>query len=854
MASLHKPRIPRKIKKSFLSGIDFIEIEEANRPFLVAERTNVIGSKKFRDLITQGQFEEGAEIARKQIKSGASIVDVCMSNPDSNELDDMNAFLPFLGRKVKAPIMIDSTDPVVMEAALKKIQGKAIINSINLENGEERFERIVPLVHAYGASLVVGTIDEDPHEGMGITAERKLQIAERSYRLLTEKFHISPEDIYFDPLVFPVGTGDEKYIQSSQFTLEALREIKKKFPGAKTILGVSNISFGLPPAGREVLNSVFLYHAVKAGLDTAIVNSEKLKRYPTISQEERELAENLLFHNRDSYDHALREFSQFYKEKKAEKSQVRQIEMEPEQRIIESLVEGSKEFIIEDLEKLRKDKNLKPLEIINGPLMAGMAEVGKLFNANQLIVAEVLQSAEVMKTAVSHLENYMEKGEQNNRGTMILATVKGDVHDIGKNLVEIILSNNGYRIIDLGIKVGPETLIEAYEKHKPQFIGLSGLLVKSAQQMVSTAEDLKRHNIDIPLLVGGAALSESFVRTKIAPAYDSTSIYAKDAMNGLEILNNLSNPETRGKTELFWKSNPESAHEESAFVSKSQSTRERKILSYNYGLKAPSDLKIHVLPGEGTNCSQLFEAAFKYINSGMLYKKHLGFRGSLKEAMAEGQDKYLELEKVVRAAQDMLLNDPAFCASAVYGFFRAASQNDQVVLLSSDGKNELARIPFPRQESGERLCASDFLAPLHSGLQDYMGLLVTSSGRGIHQKAEELKKAGSFLLSHTLQALALESAEGLAEWLHQKMRTMWGWPDPKDWTLDWLFQTKFQGIRLSFGYPACPELAHQKIFWDLLRPDEKINVKLTEGFMMDPEASVSALVFQHPDGKYFSVK
>ena len=467
-----------------VSGIDPLLYDDSMRPLFIGERTNVIGSRKFKQLIIDGKFEEAAEIARAQVKNGAHVIDICLANPDRDELEDMQNFMQEVVKKVKVPLVIDSTDERVIEEALKFSQGKAIINSINLEDGEERFDAVMPIVKKYGASVVVGTIDE---MGMAVDRARKLEVAERSYQLLTEKWGLAPEDIIFDPLVFPVGTGDEQYIGAAEETIEGIRVIKEKFPNALTVLGVSNVSFGLPPVGREVLNAVYLYHCTQAGLDYAIVNTEKLERYASIPEEEIKLANDLIFNTNDE---TLAKFTDFYRGKKKEKTVVN-LPATVEERLAYYIVEGTKEGLIPDLEEARKIFDT-PLDIINGPLMAGMSEVGRLFNDNQLIVAEVLQSAGVMKAAVAHLEQYMEKTDNSaGKGKMVLATVKGDVHDIGKNLVDIILSNNGYKVVDLGIKVTPAQLIEAIRAEQPDFVGLSGLLVKSAQQMVLTAQDFK---------------------------------------------------------------------------------------------------------------------------------------------------------------------------------------------------------------------------------------------------------------------------------------------------------------------------------------------------------------------------
>src|SRR4051794_15066356 len=522
-------------------------------------------------MIADEKWEEATDIARWQIRNGAHIVDVCLQSSDRDELNDIPPFYEKLIRKIKAPVMIDTTDRRSIELALTYCQGKSIINSVNLEDGEEKFELICPIARAYGAALVVGCIDEDPVQAQAFTRERKLAVAERSVQLLTTKYGIPPEDIVIDPLVFPCATGDENYIGGGVETIESIRLIKEKVPYVKTVLGISNISFGLPASAREVVNSVFLYYCTKAGLDLAIVNAEKLERFASIPEHERRLAENLLFNTPtvDSPDESLRTAPEDWRaqtqEQKAainqfhiaaiaehfrqagKREKVKAEDLPLAERLANYIIQGTRDGLVADLE-LKRAEGATPLEIINGPLMTGMNEVGRLFNNNELIVAEVLQSAEAMKAAVNHLEQFMEKADTAARGKVILATVKGDVHDIGKNLVEIILANNGYEVVNLGIKVPPDVLIQACLEHRPDAIGLSGLLVKSTQQMVITATDLKAAGILAPMLVGGAALSEKFTRTKIAPAYGEAVCYAKDAMTGLSLMNRLMDPAEREAT------------------------------------------------------------------------------------------------------------------------------------------------------------------------------------------------------------------------------------------------------------------------------------------------------------------
>ncbi|HMB55147.1 MAG TPA: homocysteine S-methyltransferase family protein, partial [Thermoanaerobaculia bacterium] len=497
----HTPRPVPDHHRALVSGLEAVELTEDNRPLLVGERTNVLGSRAFKQKIAEGDHEGAAEVGRAQVKAGAQILDVCLQDTERDELVDMDAFLERLTRLVKVPLMIDSTDPEVMARALVWCQGKSILNSINLEDGLERFDAVVPLARRFGAALVVGCIDET---GMAVSAERKLAVAQRSFDLLTGEYGMRPEDIWWDPLVFPCATGDETYIGSAAATIEGVRLLRETFPGTRTILGISNVSFGLPAAGREVLNSVFLYHATRAGLDAAIVNSQRLARYAEIPEEERRLCEELIYldpSDTAGSKEAIDRFAAHYRGVER-KPQAPARDLPVEERLSRGVVEGTKVGLEEALEEALGDPRWpEPLDVINGPLMTGMAEVGRLFNDNQLIVAEVLQSAEVMKAAVSWLEPHMERQESTSRGKVVLATVKGDVHDIGKNLVDIILTNNGYNVVNLGIKQPIASIVEAARIHNADAIGMSGLLVKSTVVMRENLEELTRERIDLPVML-----------------------------------------------------------------------------------------------------------------------------------------------------------------------------------------------------------------------------------------------------------------------------------------------------------------------------------------------------------------
>ena len=841
---------PRRLVESpdtRVSGIDALLIDDQIRPGIVGERTNVLGSRRFRRLINDGKFEEAAEIGRRQARNGAHILDVCLQDPDRDEAADIAQFLDLVTKKVKTPIMVDSTDPAVIELSLKRLQGKAIINSVNLEDGEERFQAVVPLARRYGAALVVGCIDDDKQQAQAVTRQRKLEVALRSARLLTENYGVPEEDLIFDPLVFPVGTGDVNYIGSGAETVEGVRLIKEALPRAKTILGISNVSFGLPAAGREVLNSVFLYHCVQAGLDLAIVNSEAMMRYAAIPEEERRLAEDLIWYQGED---PVAAFAAHFREKAPAATSEERLNLPLDQRLALAVVEGTKEGLAADLDEALQDRT--PLEIINGPLMDGMAEVGRQFNANQLIVAEVLQSAESMKFSVNHLEPYMERAESSLKGKVVLATVKGDVHDIGKNLVEIILSNNGYQVINLGIKIPPQDLIDAFRQHNPDIIGLSGLLVKSAQMMVETVRDFRQDGLAVPVLVGGAALSNRFTRLRIAPEYGGLVAYAPDAMTGLSLANTIQEADERAHLAAALDAETEAMLNDDARRAVAdgdgQDVPPAQVRRAGDGFTIPNppDLRLHVLSDYS------LEDIFGYINPQMLYVRHLGYKGRFAEDLAAGERAAVELRDSVRRVEDLVLARSDISANAIFKFFPCRSEGQSLLVYSADGSRVLERFRFGRQSQREGLCLADYVLPGPDGM-DYAGMFVTTIGPGVRDLAAQWIAEGQFLNAHILQALALESAEGFAELLHQQLRQMWGFGDPAGITPYELFRTQYQGRRFSFGYPACPRLEDQEQLFRLLEVSSHLDVELTEGYMMDPESSVSALVFHHPDAKYFNL-
>ncbi|MFN7925325.1 MAG: methionine synthase [Bryobacteraceae bacterium] len=864
MAEGRKPRqTPPLRHRAYYSGIELVEAEDSNRPLIVGERTNVIGSRLFKNLINEEKWDEAIEVARRQVKNGAHIVDVCLQQSEREEARDIPHFYSRLLKANKAPVMIDTTDPKAVELSLTYCQGKSIINSINLEDGEEKFEKMCPIAKSYGAALVVGCIDEDKVQAQAFTRERKLEIAKRSHDLLTMKYGIPPEDIVFDPLVFPCATGDENYIGGAVETIEGVRLVKENIPFVKTVLGVSNISFGLPAAAREVVNSVFLYYCTKAGLDLAIVNAEKLERFASIPAAERKLAENLLFNTPPETEEfrgvpadwrqqtrdqkvAINQFhiaaiaEHFRGAKTREKKKAADLPLD--QRLANYIIEGSKDGLIADLD-LKLKEGMAPLDIVNGPLMAGMSEVGRLFNNNELIVAEVLQSAEAMKTAVGHLEQFMEKADAAARGKVVLATVKGDVHDIGKNLVEIILSNNGYTVVNLGIKVQPEELIKAWREHSPDAVGLSGLLVKSAQQMVVTAKDFQNAGMKIPLLVGGAALSEKFTNNNIGPAYAAPTFYCKDAMTGLRTLNDIMDPARKEQVlaaHIFRTENAVPAVE-----------GPKVNLSTNRSSKVNMEVGIPPLPYPEKRIRVFpnLEEIWTYINPFLLYGRHLGFKGNFEKLLAERDPKALALYNDVEAVKAEAKG--YMRVRAVWRYFEAERDGNSIHLFRAGGDAPLHTFRFGRQPMENGLCLSDYILAPQNGHRDQMAIFVVTAGEGIRPRAEQAKNAGEFFKMHCIQALAIETAEGAAEYVHRRMREEWGFPDAPEMTMQQRFTSRYRGKRYSFGYPACPNLDDQQGIWTLLQPND-IGVKLTEGMMMEPEASVSALVFHHPDCVYFT--
>ncbi|MEA3306863.1 MAG: homocysteine S-methyltransferase family protein, partial [Elusimicrobiota bacterium] len=771
-----KPRESLKEIPWAISGTETLFYDEIEPPILAGERNNSIGSKKFRDIVAAENWDEAVGLAKAQVKAGAHILDICLSNPERNELEDARILLPKIFHSLRTPIMIDTTDIKVMEEVLKMAPGKCVLNSVNFEFGNERPAQVAKLMKLYGAKAVFGVIDEDKEKGLPLTAELKMRIAERGYKFFTEECGIKGEDIIFDALVFPVAVGED-YKHSAQETLKAITQMKKEFPKSKTVLGVSNVSFGLPPRGREILNSVFLHHAVKAGLDMAIVNTQKLKRYALIKKEEIKFAEDLIFASRPD---AIKVFADYFRGKKAEVSVADIENIEPEEKLCRCILEGVKAGIENTMSELLK-KN-KPMDIINGPVLKAMGEVGKLFAKGDLIVTEVLQSAETVKKAVDVLAPALKSMNIPKRGKILLATVKGDVHDIGKNLVHIIFESNGFEVIDLGVKIPPEIIVENALKENPDFIGLSGLLVRSTEQMTITARELAKVNISKPLLLGGAALTGKFVDSNIVPIYKGKVFYATDAMDGLNTALNISVEGRERREEGAAALRQVTGNKQQAAGYNSTSIGNPNKEYFPDEIPLPKDLNRHFF--EDYDLKELFET----LNEDVFYSRFL----KLKKTDTK---KLEETKKIIEEIKEYIIAHKIIQPRGVYKFFKVSSENDKIIFFNEGGDTR-ETVYFPRQAAGENLSITDFIAPLSGKDRDFMALFIVSCGEGVRDFSKSERDKGNYLRSYVIEALSFSLAEAFAEVIHSKIR--------KNWAV-----SEFAGKRYSFGYPPCPDLSNQ---------------------------------------------
>lgn len=820
---------------------------------IIGERTNANGSKLFRELLLAGDYDSMVNVAKDQEAEGAHVLDVCTAYVGRDEVKDMTETIRRFALQSRVPLMIDSTEAPVIEAALKLYGGKSIINSINLEDGEERMEKICPLLKTYGAAVVALTIDE---QGMAKTGQKKVAVAKRIYDLALNKYGLQAGDIIFDALTFTLGSGDEEFRKAGVETIEAIRQIKKELPGVHTTLGVSNISFGLQQESRAVLNSVFLHYAIEAGLDSAIVNAKKITPLFKIEEKGRELARQLVFDERKfapdgtvTYD-PLKEFMAYYANTKsadlAPAAAPKSVEEDLKQRIIN----GNKQNIDKVLEKALASH--PALEIINDVLLDGMRVVGELFGAGQIQLPFVLQSAETMKTAVRYLEPHIPKaGGGISKGKMVLATVKGDVHDIGKNLVDIILSNNGYTVINLGIKQPLENILLAAEEHKPTAIGLSGLLVKSTAVMKENLEEMNRRNVAYDVVLGGAALTRKFVEIDLRDLYKGKVFYANDAFAGLRIMDELTGTAAEKKlTGAYDQQKPSIIQKD---IPKSQ--REAASADAQRFSQVRRDAPIPQPPFWGARVARGIDLkeVFPYVNETALLKVRWGFKRvretTLEEYNAMMKEKVYPLyEKWKQYA----IREGLFHPQVVYGYFPCQSDGNSLVIYHEDGKTERQRYDFPRQKKDPFLCISDFFRPVGSREKDVIAMMIVTIGSAASPRIQEIYKKNQYTDYLYLHGLSVETAEALAEYWHRRIREELKITSQDSPNVRELFQQKYQGSRYSFGYPACPNLEDQSKMFELLEP-QKIGVELSEEFQLHPEQSTSALVVHHPDAKYFSV-
>nr|WP_181393176.1 methionine synthase [Streptomyces rochei] len=804
----------------------------------IGERTNANGSKKFREAMLEARWDDCVEIAREQIREGAHMLDLCVDYVGRDGVADMAELAGRLATASTLPIVLDSTEVDVIEAGLERLGGRAVINSVNYEDGdgpESRFARVTALAREHGAALIALTIDE---EGQARTAGHKVAIAERLIADLTGNWGIRESDILIDTLTFTICTGQEESRGDGVATIEAIRELKRRHPRVQTTLGLSNISFGLNPAARILLNSVFLDECVKAGLDSAIVHASKILPIARFSEEEVQTALDLIYDRRaEGYD-PLQKLMQLFEGATAKSLKAGKAEelaaLPLEERLKRRIIDGERNGLEADLDTALRER--PALDIVNETLLDGMKVVGELFGSGQMQLPFVLQSAEVMKAAVAHLEPHMEKSDADGKGTIVLATVRGDVHDIGKNLVDIILSNNGYNVVNLGIKQPVSAILEAAEEHRADVIGMSGLLVKSTVIMKENLEELNQRDLagTYPVILGGAALTRAYVEQDLHEIYQGEVRYARDAFEGLRLMDALIGvkrgvpgaklPELKQRRVAARRAVPEEPAEAG-----------RSDVATDNPVPAPPFWGTRVVKG-----IQLREYA-SWLDEGALFKGQWGLKGETIEG--EGRPR-------LRMWLDRLLTGNLLEAAVVHGYFPCVSKDDDLIVLDEHG-NERTRFTFPRQRRGRRLCLADFFRPQESGETDVVGFQVVTVGSRIGAETAKLFEADAYRDYLELHGLSVQLAEALAEYWHARVRGELGIGGSDPAAMEGMFRTEYQGCRYSFGYPACPDLEDRAKIAELLRP-ERIGVHLSEEFQLHPEQSTDALVVHHPEAGYFN--
>ena len=863
-----------------LSGSRPLTLREDSNFLMVGERTNVTGSRKFARLIREGLFEEAIEVARDQVEGGAAVIDINMDDALLDGEEAMTMFLRLIAGESDisaVPIMIDSSKWSVIEAGLKACQGKAIVNSISLKEGEEEFLERATLIRRYGAAAVVMAFDE---QGQAVEKDDKVRICKRAYDLLTEKVGFPPEDIIFDPNILTIATGMEEHDNYAVNFFEATREIKKLCPGAKVSGGVSNVSFSFRGNNvvREAINAAFLYHAIEAGLDMGIVNAGQLEIYEEIPKDLLEHVEDVLLNRRPDATDRLLDFAETVKDQK-KKGRAEDLEWRKasvEERLSHALVKGIDKFVVDDTEEARQ-KYDRCLQVIEGPMMDGMAVVGELFGSGKMFLPQVVKSARVMKKAVAHLLPYMEQEKidagiesQSFRGKVLMATVKGDVHDIGKNIVGVVLGCNNYEVIDLGVMVSCDKILEEAAKHNVDMIGLSGLITPSLDEMVFVAKEMTRLGMTIPLLIGGATTSDKHTAVKIAPQYEHGVIHVLDASRSVGVVDRLINP----------KSKPEFMEENAKLQSKlvaGYEERQMTLVPYEeaFANRFPTDwdtvdiakpefLGTKTVGTASDSSSPDVEITLKQISEYidwtpffMSWELHGKYPRILDDEVVGA-----EARKLFDEAQVMLqkiIDEKLLSASGIYGFWPAASDGDSVVLYTDDDRTEeLARFHMLRQQWQRQgikhfRSLADYVAPVGCGRNDYIGGFAVTTGHGCDELAASYRDNLDDFNAIMVAALADRLAEAFAEMLHQRARVNWGFGASENLSNDELIKEKYRGIRPAAGYPACPDHTEKDTLWRLMNVEEATGIKLTESFAMWPGAAVSGLYFAHPDSRYFAI-
>jgi 5-methyltetrahydrofolate--homocysteine methyltransferase len=831
-----------------------VPLRQENAFLAIGERCNANGSKKFRRLQEAGDWDGCVEMGREQIKEGSHALDVCTAFVGRDEVAEMTEVVSRMRGAISAPLVIDSTELPVLDAALKLYGGKPILNSINFEDGEAAAEKRMALARRFGTAVIALTIDE---QGMAKEVDRKVAVAHRLHDFACHRFGLPSSDLLFDPLTFTICTGNDDDRKLGLWTLDAIERIAAELPECQIILGLSNISFGLNPAARHVLNSVFLDHAMRRGLTGAIVHFSRIMPLHKIPEEEVAVAEDLIFdRRREGYD-PLQAFIALFENRIAEKSVKKARSEKVEERLSQRIVDGDRIGLEDDLALAMKSH--APLDIINTFLLDGMKVVGELFGAGKMQLPFVLQSAETMKAAVRYLEPYMERVEGQQKGTVVLATVRGDVHDIGKNLVDIILTNNGYKVINLGIKQPIGAILQAANEHRADIVGMSGLLVKSTVVMRENLEEMTRQGITTPVMLGGAALTRRYVEEDCAKAYGCGRVaYARDAFDGLALMDKAVNGRFDDHLAEMRAKNEGRVVNEKRKLGRAADARPLRPLDVEEirlrRAELTRDLALPEPPfwGPRTIARVPVKALVPFLNERMLFQFQWGYRKdgrTLDQYMAWARK---ELRPVLKRILDVAIQQDILVPQAAYGYWRCAAEGNDVILFDDTGQEEIARFTFPRQNKEGGLCISDFFRDVSDGVRDVIGLQVVTMGRRASEAAREWFAENRYQDYLYLHGASVEMAEAMAEYVHKRIRAELGFAAEEARDIDAMLNQGYRGSRYSFGYPACPNLADQRQLLTLLNA-EQIGVTLTEEDQLDPEQSTSAIVVTHPQAKYFSV-